>query len=475
LPKAAATTLGGYEVTLEGGDCPLSGSLLRKHVRSAEIDQRDLPPGPALSPSEQSIRLLREPEEFLAECGRRYGDAFTVRLSLFPPIVFLSHPRAMQEFVRLDRDGDRFRAGEGNAFQLSPLGRHSVLLLDGDAHDRMRRFLKDLWHSSYIEVVRQAVRSTVMKWRPGEAISLREEMERIALDVILRAILGLKANTRRDQVRTLLVRWLAAAEDVPKFLTSFTPLMMDVDDALYEEISRRRREGGGASDLLSRLLVHRDADGTRLTNREIRDQVTTLVAAGHDTTATILAWTFFHLFTEPTVRSCLERKLETVRRLPPTRDLPEEFKRIEESDYGEYLSAVLYETMRLHPVISGVHRMVHRDTRIGRHRLPKGVIVAPCIYLVHRRPDVWRDPDRFDPERFKSGPPPQSAGTYFPFGGGARGCLGQHFAMREMKIVVHEVLKRARLRIESGYQPRATRRGVTHIPDRGIPAIVLAA
>ena len=138
-----------------------------------------------------------------------------------------------------------------------------------------------------------------------------------------------------------------------------------------------------------------------------------------------------------------------------------------------YPGAVLDEATRLHPVLSGVHRMLHRATRIGRYMLPKGVIVAPCIDLAHRRPEVWREPDRFDPERFLGGP--VRKGAYFPFGGGVRACLGRGFANLEMKIVVHEVLRRARLRILPGYRPRAVRRGVTLAPDRGIPAVVVAA
>jgi cytochrome P450 len=443
-----------------------AGAVAAEYVRSAEIDPRGLPPGPTISPSEQSLHLLREPEEFLAECGRRYGDSFTVRLSLFPPIVFVSHPRSVEQVFSMDRDKDRFRAGEGNAIQLSPLGPDSILVLDGERHARMKHFLRNLWDlKEYLDVVRQSVHSTVDRWRTGDRISLRSEMERIALDVILRAILGLDRGTHRDRVRELLVRWLRAADDVTKFLTSFAPLMKEVDAALYEVIARRRREGGRGPDLLSKLLAARDDDGARLTDPEIRDQVTTLIAAGHDTTATVMAWAFFHLFTEPAVLSRLHD------------ELPPAGSRSDMADYlkrkGTYLSAVLDETMRLHPVISGVHRMLHRATRIGRYLLPKGVIVAPCMYLAHRRPEVWREAERFRPERFFEVERPE--GAYFPFGGGARACLGQDFAIPEMKIVVHEILQRARLRIEPGYQARAIRRGVTHVPDRGVPAIVLAS
>ena len=228
--------------------------------------------------------MLREPEEFLAHCRRRCGDAFTVRLSLFSP-----------DRVR-QRSGDD-RAGfsngrrqrpvpgrEGNALQLFPLGPDSVLLLDGERHARMRRFLRNLWHPDYVEVVSRSVRSTVDRWRPGERIYLRSETERIALDVSLTSILGLPEGAHRAHVRGLLVEWLGTAGDVQSFLLGFRPLMKEIDDVFFAEIRDRRRRGGRASnDLLSRLVLARDDDASRLTDREIRDQLVSLIAAGHDT------------------------------------------------------------------------------------------------------------------------------------------------------------------------------------------------
>jgi cytochrome P450 len=429
----------------------------------------DLPPGPSLPPAEQSLRLLKEPEDFLAECARSYGDTFTVRLAFLPPIVFLSHPDTVAaEVFRMDGDKDRFRAGEGNAKQLLPLGPDSVLLLDGRQHTRMRRVLGSLWHEDYVDIVRRSVARTVDRWRRGDRISIRGETERIALDVSLSATLGLPEGKHRNDVRALLVRWLSTAGDVPKFLLGFAPLMKEVDAVFYREIAERRRSGtGGRNDLLSKLVRGRDEDGSRLTDSEIRDQLVTLIAAGHDTSASVLAWAFFHLFTEP---SSLARLCEELAQKLRGRQ-------ISQSDLSPqavpYLTAVLDETMRLHPVLSGVHRMLHRTTSIGRYTLPKGVIVAPCIYLAHRRPDVWREPERFVPERFLDGP--IRKGAFFPFGGGVRACLGRGFALSEMKIVVYEVLRRARLRIDPGYRPRAARRGVTHVPDQGIPAVVIEA
>jgi cytochrome P450 len=292
-------------------------------------------------------------------------------------------------------------------------------------------------------------------------------MERIALEVTLSTILGLEESRHRDEVRDLLIEWFGSAADVPSFAMKFGPLLKEVDAYFYREIANRRRAGSAGTDLLSRLVTARDDEGRRLTDQEIRDQLASLVAAGHDTTASILAWVFFYLLTEPAVlagvRDELAKRFGGLPIEPDTLKTP-----------LPYLEAVLDETMRLHQVLSGVNRRLHRATRIGRHMLPKVVIVSPCIYLAHRRPEIWPDPERFDPERFMNSPrKPRS--QYFPFGGGARGCIGQTFSVSEMKIVVHEVLTRARLRIVRGYQARAVRRGVTYTPDGGIPAEVIEA
>jgi cytochrome P450 len=414
---------------------------------------------------EQSLRLLREPEEFLSDCARRYGDAFTMRAAILPPIVFISDPAAIEQVFAMDRDKDRFRAGEGNYRMLVPLGLSSILNLDGERHTRMRQKLSELWKPQYVEVVQNTVRSTMDRWRRGDRIYLRLEMERIALDVTLSTILGLDESRHREEVRELLVEWFAAADDVPSFVLRFVPLMQQVDDTLYREIARRRRSGRVGPDILSRLA--RDDDKGRLDDREIRDQLASLVAAGHDTTATIMAWAFFYLLSEPATLARVRDELDSkFHGAPMTCDnyknpLPR-------------LEAVLDETMRLHQVLSGVNRMLSRATRIGRYTLSKGVIVSPCIYLAHRRPQTWPEPERFLPERFSAAPKPDRS-DYFPFGGGVRACIGQTFATAEMKIVVHEVLMRARLRIEQGYQARAIRRGVTYMPAGGIPATVLAA
>jgi cytochrome P450 len=343
----------------------------------------------------------------------------------------------------------------------------------------MRQVLRALWHPEYVEVVKRAAQSAMDRWRRGERIYLRVEMERIALDVTLTAILGLEHGRRRDEVRDLLVDWFGAADDVPSFLLSFAPHMQDVDRMLYAEIARRRREGSRGQDLLSKLVTERDDEGTRLRDDEVRDQLVSLLGAGHDTTATIMTWTFYYLLTEPAVCSRVRDELAKSFRGQPIQ--PDNLKK----NPLPYLSAVLDETMRLHQVLAGVHRRLHRATRIGRYLLPEGVIVAPCIYLAHRRPDVWPDPDRFLPERFMTpdrfpaeqvmtGRKP-TKGEYLPFGGGARACIGQVFSITEIKIVVHEVLMRARLRVEPGYRPRAIRRGVTFMPEGGIPATVIAA
>jgi cytochrome P450 len=239
-------------------------------------------------------------------------------------------------------------------------------------------------------------------------------------------------------------------------------LIREVDEILYAQIARRRAAGSnGRTDILTLLLEARDEAGQPMSDVELRDELITLLVAGHETTATSLAWAFHWILQHPDVRDKLRAELHQVVGSGPV--APHHGAKL------EYLEATIKETQRLNPILPVVGRRLHDPMCIGGRDLPAGVVVAPCVYLTHRRPDLWPDPERFDPDRFLS--KRLSPYEFFPFGGGIRYCLGAAFAIYEMKIVLAEVLSRVDLRPAPERVVRVVRRGITFAPSAGMPVV----
>jgi cytochrome P450 len=257
----------------------------------------------------------------------------------------------------------------------------------------------------------------------------------------LRRALGMLAEQRRAAFL------LALGPQRIRRFPPFRRLMERIDELLYPEIDARRRgpDLGERDDILSLLLQARHEDGRPMSDRELRDELMTLLVAGHETTATALSWAIVLLARHPADLARLESELSG----------------------GEdgYLDAVIKETLRLRPVISLVLRKLVEPTEIGGRLLPAGVSVAPSIYLVHRRPEIYPEPERFRPDRFIERP----AGTYtwIPFGGGVRRCLGGAFAEFEMSVVLRELVERRRIRPVGEQPERPVRSTITNVPNRG--------
>jgi cytochrome P450 family 110 len=437
-----------------------------------------LPPGPSAPALLQAIRIALKPQEFLTTCARRYGDAFTFRLPGRPVQVAFSHPDAIKEIFT--GDGDDLRAGESNDILEPVLGAHSLLLLDGAQHLRERRLMLPSFHGermqAYGETMRRITDAAIDRWPVGEPFPLHEEMQSITLDVILRTVFGLEDGAQMGALRASLLRLLAVATS-PLLLAPFlrrdlgplTPwrrfvaLRADVDAQLYAELARRRASGtAGRADILSLLMEARDEQGAPMTDGELRDEMITLLLAGHETTATTLAWAVCRILEHPDVLERLQAERAAVCGEGPVA-----------ADHVAALpwcDATLKETMRLTPIIQFVGRALHRPMRIGGWDLPAGVSAAPCIFLTHQRPDVWPEPHRFDPGRFIGAKP--GPYTFFPFGGGVRRCIGMAFAMFEMKVVLAQVLGRLTLRLVPGYKAEIVRRSITLAPAQGMPVIV---
>ena len=437
-----------------------------------------LPPGPRLPAILQGLQFVLRPTGFVDDCRRRYGDPFTLRVPVSGSVVLFSHPDAVREIFT--GDADALRAGEANTILGPILGGSSLLLLDGPRHLRERRMMLPSFHGermlAYGAVMRDVTAAAIAHWPTGQPFPVLTETQAITLDVIVRTVFGVTDPARAAHLTDRLRRFVAIAVN-PLYLWPrlqldlgpwspwgrFVRLRGEIDALLDAEIAAHRSAGDpAADDVLALLLEARDEDGKPMADADLRDQLVTLLMAGHETTATALAWTLHRILTEPGVEQRLRDELTAVTGGRPVE--PADVARL------EYLDGVVKETLRLNPVIPDVMRILTAPTRIGGLDLPAGIGVAPNIHAAHRRPDVWPDPERFDPERFIGTRPNPYA--FFPFGGGVRRCLGMAFALYEMKMVLATVLARAEIALAPGYGIRVVRRNVTWAPSEGMPIVL---
>jgi cytochrome P450 family 135 len=425
-------------------------------------DPNIAPPGPRQPALIQTLRWIRSPTALMESCRARYGDAFVLNIVPDGPWLLLADP----DDVRAVFTGDpaTLHAGEGNRVLEPVVGRNSVLLLDEKPHLRQRRLLLPPFHGkrvhAYTELIREIAKRRLHQWPLRRAAPIRPLMQVITLDVITRAVFGIEGDQRIDQVQGALRRmleWVANPRRIamlvalgPQRLMN-TPLfrfrrgMEAVDALLREEIRSRRASGERGPDVLSVLLDAHDEDGTSMSEDEIRDELLTMLGAGHETTATALAWAMLELSRHPQVLASLESELAR--------------------DGDEYLEAVVRETLRLRPIAPIVVRRLTAPLRIAGFQLEPGEQVAPCIYLVQRHQELYPEPEAFRPERFLDRA--EDAYAWIPFGGGVRRCLGASLAMLEMKEVLRTILPRARLVAQPGNREGVGRRGVTLSPARG--------
>ena len=403
----------------------------------------------------------------MEDAQRRYGDMFTLRIANEGTWVFISHPHAVKQVFT--GDPRLLHAGEANIVLLPVLGGHSVLLLDDDAHMAHRKLMLPPFHGErmrgYEQTMGEVAAREIERWPAGEPLAAWPTMQTITLEVIMRTVFGVQESGRLERLGDVLRNLLAFAARPARmaFLAVFGPrrvaelglvrsVVEPADELIYEEIRARRDAPDLAErdDVLSLLLQARHDDGTPMSDLELRDELMTLLVAGHETSATALAWALDALTHHP----------HTLARL---RD---------EVDSGDetYLDAVIKETLRLRPVIALVLRRLVEPMEIGGRTLPTGVNVAPCVYLLHRRADVYDDPRAFRPERFLNKPP--GTYTWIPFGGGVRRCLGASFAQFEMKVVLRELVSRLDVGAARPEPERRVRRAIVFAPARGGEIVV---
>jgi len=407
------------------------------------------------------------PTPFMQRCRARYGKRFTIRLPAQPPFVMISDPEELRELFRAPPDV--LHPGEG-ARILEPLvGRFSVILLDEASHLEQRKLLLPSFHGDKMQrlsgLMEELAEREVASWPTERPVQLHPRFQALTLEIILRAVFGLETGERLEALRerlTLVLEFGRSPTSVNPRLqrnfggfgpfARFTHTRSEVDELVYEQIDERRAFDESRDDVLSMLVDARHEDGSEMSREEIRDELMTALVAGHETTASELAWAFERLSREPRV----------LRRL---------HEEIDRGDGDAYLTATIQETLRRRPVLPQAEpRLVKKPIELGGWRYEPGVVLAGSAWLVHHDPDVYPEPFAFRPERFLDEPP--GTYTWIPFGGGRRRCLGASFAMLEMKLALRAALRRHTIEPADGLD-RARRRSITISPRSGALTVLL--
>jgi len=426
--------------------------------------RREPPPGSRAPSLLQAANYARDPLGFLVKLQHRYGDIFSLRFPFFGRLYYVADPALVK--AMFTGPPEQFHAGEANATVLEPaLGPNSVLTLDDAPHMQQRKLLLPPFHGERVRGYGELIRETTLKqmetWPIGETFALRPHTQRITLAVIMRAVFGVHDEERLSRFEALiddfskrvglittfpaLRKNFGPGSPWPRFLRSREKL----DAFIYEEIGLRRAEvergEEGHDDVLSLLLQARHDDGSTMSDEELRDELITVLGAGHETTATGLAW-------------AMERLLRTPRVLAKLRDSIA-------AGEDDYLDATVKETLRARPVIVDVARRLTAPAEIGGYELPKGSFVMAAIAALHYREDLFPQPEQFRPERFLE----EKADTYawIPFGGGVRRCIGAAFAEYEMRIILREFVSRAALSAPDQRPEKVRVRNITLAPGKG--------
>jgi cytochrome P450 len=432
------------------------------------------PPGPRGLAPVLTARFFAQPVKAFEAAKRRYGPVFMVRFPGFPPEVFVTNAELAERVYATDAEGGR--AGEVRRQFLEQLvGRHSLLTLDHEPWWRHRRLISPPLHGRAIarwrEEIAEIAATEIAAWPLNRPFPLRDRIQRITLEVIVRLVFGMRESPRGERLRAVIpelidiaggalmlfmppraLNWLLTSEAprrVP-FLptTRFAEVRAEVDDILFAEIAARRMAPDpDATDVLSLLLAARDEDGKGLTDQELRDELITLLEAGHETTATALAWTFERLLRNRPVLERLRAELE-------------------EGEDESYLEAVVKESLRSRPVVYDVPRLLDAPLELNGHRAEPGWMVSPLIMLIHRDPEAFPDPDAFRPERFLGSDAARANKSWMPFGGGRRYCVGAQLALMEMRVIVREVMRAVDLHAVDPAPERPRVRHVTLVPGK---------
>jgi cytochrome P450 family 135 len=428
-----------------------------------------LPPGPNALPAINLARYARDPIGVIEAWRRRHGDVFTLPLAFLGTGVYVARPELIRELFTGDQSD--LRAGAANSFLEPMVGPRSVLVVDGPEHMRQRRLLLAPFHGDRIAAFRESIRDVTARelasWRPGVRLSLRERMRRITFEVMCRAVIGVDDPSAVDALRASVGRVIdshplylltrLARADLGRFSPGgrYRSRLRAADELLLAEIARRRTSGAtGGADVLSLALEWRDGDGRQLADGELRDLVFTLLAAGHETTATSIAFALELLIHNRAALDRLRDELACDR-------------------HDQYLEATVKEALRLRPPLDNVQRKLARARQVGGYELPAGVMLYPGIITVHLNAELYSDPYAFRPERFLGAAPAPYG--WIPFGGGIRRCVGASLAQAELAEVLRVAVSAVELRAVRNRPDPVVLRGITLAPKHGAEVEVLSS
>lgn len=415
----------------------------------------------------QTAELTARPVRFVERCRDRFGGTFSTNLARIGEMVFFSDPASIKRVFGSDRENT---ITQGRNVVLEPiLGTKSLLVQEGEEHLARRKLMLPPFHGermrAYESTIERAAAEEISTWKPGEVVRSHPAMQRITLEVIIDAVFGV-SDERHDELRAGLNRVLRSTRSPFAFGLTFPVLrkvppyssmlrsLRETDRLIAAEIAERRAAGPATEereDILSMLVSARDEEGNGLDDTELRDQLMTLLLAGHETTATALAW-------------CMDL-------LPRDPDAYERLRsEIDESGGGDWMEAVIAEILRVRPVVPMIGRELRKPMELDGWELGPGTSVMLSIYLAHTRPDVYPDPYRFDPARFDGIKP--DTYSWIPFGGGTRRCIGAAFAQFEMRVVLRTLLSALDLTPGSERPDQMVRRNVTLSPKHGSPVLV---
>jgi cytochrome P450 family 110 len=429
----------------------------------------------------QLLQWIFNPLSYLRTNYQKYGDCFEARFPGFPAFVMVSSPQMIEQIFTAPTS--QFDVGNSNFLLLPTLGENSLLLLDGDRHQRRRQLLMPPFHGermrAYGQLICQITEHVIDQWQMGQQFTLRDSMQEISLQLIIEAVFGVTKGDQIEQLKQLLQELLEAMTSPLGTVTLFfSSLQLDlgdwspsgkllrrraqIDQLIFTEIAERRQSPDpNRTDILNLMMLAVDEAGQPMTDQELRDELMTLLLAGHETTATAITWALYWIHCLPNVKDKLLQELAT---LPDDPD-PSSIAKL------PYLSAVCSETLRIYPIalITQI-RTVKAPFQCGDHLFQPGSLLAGCIYLLHQRPDLYPEPERFRPERFLERQ--FSAYEYIPFGGGNRRCIGAAFALFEMKLVLATILSRCQLNLAESQPVLPKRRGLTMTPAGGVKMVL---
>ncbi|CAN1211638.1 cytochrome P450 [Tumidithrix helvetica PCC 7403] len=429
----------------------------------------------------QLLSWIADPLGFQDIYRQKYGDIFTMHLSGLGSFVLIGDPKMIQEIF--NQDAKQFDIGRGNKIAEPLVGQYALMMMEGDRHRRERKLLMPPFHGERLQIYSQQIcqltKQVASQWQVGQPFIVRISMQQISLAVIMQIVFGLSEGERYQQLSTLLSDWLDMIDSPLRSSMLLMPFLQkdwgewspwgrmkqrqrQIHGLLLKEITERRALGDrGQTDILSLLMAARDEQGQAMTDEELRDELIFMLFAGHETTATTLAWAFYQIHRIADVREKLLSELDSLGESPNLMEVAQ----------LPYLSAVCQETLRMYPVIPTLFaRITKSPIAIAGYQFEAETYLLPSIYLVHNREDLYPEPKQFRPERFLERQ--YSPSEYIPFGGGSRRCLGYALAQLEIKLVLTTVLANYQLALVEDRPIKPQRRGFTLSPAGGVQMVM---